>query len=104
MNIQIDLTFRIRIDGERSLPSLSLLYSLHSTPLLCVLCFPLISPHSEIICHGFVEPSVVADASSDAFQFERVGYFVKDKHDYSREKPVFNRTIPLRESAAKRTL
>jgi glutaminyl-tRNA synthetase len=33
-------------------------------------------------------------------QFERLGYFVADRHDHSRAKPVFNRTVTLRDSYA----
>jgi glutaminyl-tRNA synthetase len=35
-------------------------------------------------------------------QFERLGYFVADRYDYSRAKPVFNRTATLRDSYATR--
>ena len=34
------------------------------------------------------------------FQFEREGYFVAD-FDHSVDKPVFNRTVTLRDSWAK---
>ncbi len=47
---------------------------------------------------AIVEPSVVSDRRSDSYQFEREGYFCLDPVDSSSEKPVFNRTITLRDS------
>jgi glutaminyl-tRNA synthetase len=47
-----------------------------------------------------VEPAVVADNSAEAVQFERQGYFVRDR-DSSPATPVFNRTVGLRDSYAK---
>ena len=44
-----------------------------------------------------VEPAVVA-SEEPAFQFERLGYFVKDAVDYAPTRPVFNRTVALRDS------
>ncbi len=44
-----------------------------------------------------VEPSVL-DSQQQNFQFEREGYFCFDSKDSSPEKPVFNRTITLRDS------
>jgi glutaminyl-tRNA synthetase len=32
------------------------------------------------------------------FQFEREGYFVADEVEHSSDKPVFNRTVTLRDS------
>ena len=49
---------------------------------------------------GRVEPGL-ADAEVGAtFQFERLGYFCVDR-DSSRERPVFNRTVTLRDSWAR---
>lgn len=36
------------------------------------------------------------------YQFERIGYFVKDKDSYVLKKPVFNRVVELRESNLKK--
>src|SRR5258705_3192998 len=47
-----------------------------------------------------IEPSVAASNSSEVMQFERQGYFVRDK-DSMPGKPVFNRTIGLRDTFAK---
>jgi glutaminyl-tRNA synthetase len=57
---------------------------------------------SKRIVHGWLEPSLVETAPEANVQFERLGYFVADRHDYSRAKPVFNRTTTLRDSYAAR--
>lgn len=44
-----------------------------------------------------VEPSVVLAAPEQTFQFERVGYFVADRRDHAPGKPVFNRSVTLRD-------
>jgi glutaminyl-tRNA synthetase len=49
------------------------------------------------LAHCFLEPSLAAAAPGDRFQFEREGYFVVDK-DSRPEKPLFNRTVPLRDT------
>jgi glutaminyl-tRNA synthetase len=42
---------------------------------------------------------VLKDAKpEDRFQFERHGYFVADKKDSVTGKPVFNRTVTLRDA------
>ncbi len=50
---------------------------------------------------GFVEPSVVNDPSDTRYQFERQGYFWRDTRDSTREGPVFNRIVTLRDSWGK---
>jgi glutaminyl-tRNA synthetase len=49
---------------------------------------------------AFVEPSVAGDPAGTRYQFERVGFFIKDA-DSTPDKPVFNRTISLKDSWAK---
>ena len=56
-----------------------------------------LNPDSLRVMAGRVEPAVVANEER-AFQFERVGYFVKDDVDYTPSRPVFNRTVALRDS------
>ena len=56
-----------------------------------------LTPHSLGIAEGFVEPAVAADPDQP-FQFERVGYFVKDAPQSTPERLVFNRTVALRDS------
>jgi glutaminyl-tRNA synthetase len=47
-----------------------------------------------------LEPSLASDTFDGAIQFERQGYFCRDK-DFAPGKPVFNRTVGLRDSYAK---
>jgi glutaminyl-tRNA synthetase len=48
----------------------------------------------------FVEPSLANVASQEKFQFERIGYFCADP-DSTPGKPVFNRTVTLKDSWSK---
>ena len=60
-----------------------------------------LNPNSlEVLKGAVVEPAVVEDNSTDAVQFERQGYFVRDR-DSSPGSPVFNRTVGLRDTFAK---
>ena len=60
-----------------------------------------INPQSlEILPDARVEPAIVEANSTDAVQFERQGYFVRDA-DSTPDRPVFNRTIGLRDTFAK---
>jgi glutaminyl-tRNA synthetase len=54
----------------------------------------------KILPECYVEPFVKDAQPLDHFQFERLGYFNVD-YDSSPGKPVFNRTVPLRDSWAK---
>jgi glutaminyl-tRNA synthetase len=60
-----------------------------------------LNPHSlEILSQCKVEPSLAGVASGDRYQFERLGYFCVDP-DTAPGKPVFNRTLALRDTWAK---
>jgi glutaminyl-tRNA synthetase len=60
-----------------------------------------LNPQSlEVLKDARVEPAVADSASMEVMQFERQGYFVRDK-DATNDRPVFNRTIGLRDSFAK---
>jgi glutaminyl-tRNA synthetase len=60
-----------------------------------------INPMSlEVLKDARVEPAIAETNSPDAMQFERQGYFVRDK-DSTSERLVFNRTIGLRDTFAK---
>ncbi|GAB1484820.1 glutamine--tRNA ligase/YqeY domain fusion protein [Treponema sp.] len=54
----------------------------------------------EIIHTAYAEPCAAEAVSGDRYQFERVGYFVRDT-DTSEGRPVFNRTVGLRDTWAK---
>ena len=56
-----------------------------------------LNPNSLSIAQGFVEPAVAASAET-SFQFERLGYYAKDCVEHTPEAPVFNLTVPLRDS------
>ncbi len=58
-----------------------------------------INPDSlKIISSAWIEPSLVEALPEQHFQFEREGYFIADRYDHSPHKPVFNRTIGLRDT------
>lgn len=59
-----------------------------------------LNPDSLRTVTGYLEPSLGEAAVGERFQFERLGYFCKDK-DSSADKPVFNRTVTLKDSWAK---
>ena len=59
-----------------------------------------INPDSLKVITGWLEPSLAEAQAGAAVQFERLGYFCKDK-DSTPEKPVFNRTVTLKDSWAK---
>jgi glutaminyl-tRNA synthetase len=60
-----------------------------------------LNPHSlEVIPSAYAEPCLADARAGDRFQFERLGYFVRDP-DVSGGKPVFNKTVGLRDAWAK---
>jgi glutaminyl-tRNA synthetase len=60
-----------------------------------------LNPQSlEVLKDARIEPAVAEANSPDVMQFERQGYFVRDK-DSTPARPVFNRTIGLRDTFAK---
>ena len=54
----------------------------------------------EVLDGALVEPGLAADNQSEAVQFERQGYFVRDP-DSTPGRLVFNRTVGLRDTWAK---
>lgn len=61
-----------------------------------------LNPDSLKIVRGaMMEPSLKEAKKGDRFQFERIGYFCVDSKDEFEEKPVFNRTVQLKDSWAK---
>ena len=58
-----------------------------------------INPDSlTVITGAWIEPSLADALPEQGFQFEREGYFVADRYEHSPDKPVFNRTIGLRDT------
>jgi len=60
-----------------------------------------LNPNSlEVVTGAKLEPSLAGAAPGSRYQFERLGYFSVDP-DTTAEKPVFNRTVALRDTWAK---
>jgi glutaminyl-tRNA synthetase len=60
-----------------------------------------LNPNSlETVSGAKLEPSLRDAAPGSRYQFERLGYFAVDL-DSTRENPVFNRTVALRDTWAK---
>ncbi|MEE9336096.1 MAG: glutamine--tRNA ligase/YqeY domain fusion protein [Granulosicoccaceae bacterium] len=61
-----------------------------------------INPESRTIMKSaIIEPSLAAAEPEAHFQFERLGYFVTDRHDHKPNSAVFNRAVTLRDTWAK---
>jgi glutaminyl-tRNA synthetase len=60
-----------------------------------------LNPQSlEVIGDARLEPALASGNAEAPVQFERQGYFVRDK-DSKPGRPVFNRTVGLRDTWAK---
>jgi glutaminyl-tRNA synthetase len=57
----------------------------------------LLNPDSKKILRAFVEPSLALAGMEQRFQFERHGYFVADRVDYTTDRPVFNFAVGLKD-------
>ncbi len=60
-----------------------------------------LNPESLKVLTAKVEPAAAEVHPGEWFQFERVGYFVADAIDAKPGKPVFNRTVTLRDTWGK---
>jgi glutaminyl-tRNA synthetase len=62
-----------------------------------------LNPDSLVTVTGArIEPGVRDDPAGSVYQFERQGYFVSDRVESRRDALVFNRTVTLRDTWAKR--
>ena len=59
-----------------------------------------LNPDSKKTVAGWIEPAAAQAAPEQSFQFERSGYFVADRRDHTADKPVFNRSVTLRDTWA----
>ncbi|HXA45605.1 MAG TPA: glutamine--tRNA ligase, partial [Candidatus Angelobacter sp.] len=59
-----------------------------------------LNPHSLEVVTAKCEPALKSASPEERYQFERLAYFVLDKES-TPEKPVFNRTITLKDTWAK---
>ncbi|MFZ5537263.1 MAG: glutamine--tRNA ligase/YqeY domain fusion protein [Pseudomonadota bacterium] len=60
-----------------------------------------LNPHSKSSIRAMLEPALAQALPESRFQFERHGYFVADQKDHRAGRPVYNRTVTLRDSWAK---
>jgi glutaminyl-tRNA synthetase len=60
-----------------------------------------LNPDSLTTVHGWVEACVKDAAPETRYQFERLGYFCADRREHRPGKPVFNRTVTLKDSWTK---
>lgn len=61
-----------------------------------------LNPNSLTVLKGCkLEPSLAKATAGQRFQFERLGYFCVDSKDSSAGRPVFNRTVTLKDAWAK---
>lgn len=56
-----------------------------------------LNPESCQILQGWLEPGTQATPGT-TWQFERLGYFVADRHESTPEKPIINRAVTLKDS------
>lgn len=56
-----------------------------------------LNPQSLVVTKGYAEPALSGDAGDIAVQFERTGYYIKDR-DSRDGKAVFNKTVSLKDS------
>ena len=59
----------------------------------------LINPDAHRSVKAWLEPSLAQAKAAEHFQFERLGYFVADRLDHSAQRPVFQRTVGLKQAA-----
>jgi glutaminyl-tRNA synthetase len=60
-----------------------------------------LNPGSLEVITALIEPSITTAKPGSHYQFERLGYFFADPKDSQEGKPVFNRTVGLKDSFAK---
>jgi glutaminyl-tRNA synthetase len=60
-----------------------------------------LNPNSLEVVTAKAEPMLGNVEPGEHFQFERLGYFVADRNDYTAGRPVFNRSVTLRDTWAK---
>jgi glutaminyl-tRNA synthetase len=61
-----------------------------------------LNPNSlQVLTEAMVQPTLANATPGQSFQFMRQGYFCVDSKDSTLERPVFNRTVSLRDTWAK---
>ncbi len=74
----------------------------HENPSACKEFLSELNPDSLKIVSAKVEPFLANAQASEQFQFERMGYFTADTKLSSEGKPVFNRTVTLKDNWQKK--
>jgi len=59
-----------------------------------------LNSESLVVTEGVIEPSPLEDEPGDRYQFERNGYYMADRDDWTAESPVYNRIVTLRDTWA----
>ena len=59
----------------------------------------LINEDAHRLVKAWLEPSLAKAQAAEHFQFERLGYFVADRLEHSAERPVFQRTVGLKQAS-----
>ncbi len=57
-----------------------------------------LNPESLVVSEGYAEPALLDDAGSIAVQFERTGYYFRDKDSTPPDHVIFNKTTALKDS------
>lgn len=57
-----------------------------------------INPESLKTITAYIEPAIKSAQAEERFQFERIGYFVADRYGHTSDKPVFNKTVGLKDT------
>lgn len=60
-----------------------------------------INPDAKQVINAVIESTVSNAVAEESFQFERHGYFVVDRVDSRAGKPIFNRTVSLKDAWVK---
>jgi glutaminyl-tRNA synthetase len=60
-----------------------------------------LNPESKRVIRARVEPALASAPPESRFQFERHGYFVADLADHAPGRPVYNRSVTLKDSWAR---
>ena len=62
-----------------------------------------LNPRSCVVVQAKLEPALARTIPDARYQFERLGYFWPDPKDSTPGRPVFARTISLKDAWAKET-
>ena len=60
-----------------------------------------LNQESRRVIHAWLEADLAEASAESTWQFERLGYFVADRHDHTLAQPVFNRVVTLRDNWTK---